>query len=167
VPYASEPGLDYLWRGQYATKHPAEYVGTDDRIHIPAGFETDLASVPRIFWALLPPQGAYEKAAVLHDFLCVELARCHRDGGAAQVNAVDTDGMFRRVMREDDGVPNVVAWIMWAGVRWGALFNPARRAGWWHWRSAPPTVAITGTLLASLAWLVWELDGLAHSAPWT
>jgi hypothetical protein len=163
VPYAQEPGLDYLWRGIYATKKPADYVGERDVIHIPGGFETDLASVPRVFWALLPPQGAYEKAAVLHDHLCVELSRCHRTGGTPQVDAVDTDGLFRRVMREEDGVPNVVAWIMWTGVRWGALFNPARRAGWWQWRSSIPTIGITAALAAALYYAIRALDHVAHS----
>lgn len=40
-----------------------------DEITVPAGFETDFASIPRIFWGLLPPTGKYGKAAVLHDFM--------------------------------------------------------------------------------------------------
>lgn len=35
----------------------------------PRGFVTDFASVPRLFWTLLPPDGVYTYAAVLHDFL--------------------------------------------------------------------------------------------------
>jgi hypothetical protein len=38
-------------------------------IHIPKGFITDMASVPRIFWAIYPPFGLYGKAAILHDYL--------------------------------------------------------------------------------------------------
>jgi hypothetical protein len=38
-------------------------------IVVPAGFETDFASVPRFFWRLLPPTGQYGKAAVIHDYL--------------------------------------------------------------------------------------------------
>ncbi len=30
---------------------------------------TDLASVPRIFWTPLPPDGKYAKAAIIHDYL--------------------------------------------------------------------------------------------------
>jgi len=41
----------------------------DYRITIPAGFETDFASVPQVFWNILPPCGSYGKAAVVHDFL--------------------------------------------------------------------------------------------------
>jgi hypothetical protein len=38
-------------------------------IHIPAGFEWDLSSVPRLFWAILPPDGDFEIAALIHDYL--------------------------------------------------------------------------------------------------
>lgn len=36
---------------------------------VPAGFVTDLASVPRALWGLYPPFGSYEDAAVVHDFM--------------------------------------------------------------------------------------------------
>ena len=37
---------------------------------IPAGFITDGASVPRIFWSVCPPMsGPFGEAAVVHDFL--------------------------------------------------------------------------------------------------
>lgn len=40
-----------------------------EAIVVPKGFITDFASVPRIFWILLPPDGRYSQAAVLHDYL--------------------------------------------------------------------------------------------------
>jgi len=48
------------------------YVGhkaNDEIITVPVGFITDLASIPRIFWTILPPNGKYAKAAVIHDYL--------------------------------------------------------------------------------------------------
>lgn len=36
---------------------------------VPAGFVTDMASVPRGLWNLFPPTGPYAKAAVYHDYL--------------------------------------------------------------------------------------------------
>lgn len=36
---------------------------------VPKGFVTDSASVPRIFWSLLPPIGRYGYAALFHDFV--------------------------------------------------------------------------------------------------
>jgi Protein of unknown function (DUF1353) len=35
----------------------------------PKGFVTDLASIPRVFWSLLRPDGEYAYAAVIHDYL--------------------------------------------------------------------------------------------------
>lgn len=48
-------------------------MGTKDSkeiISVPAGFHTDFASIPRLFWMFLPPDGEYTQAAVLHDFMC-------------------------------------------------------------------------------------------------
>jgi hypothetical protein len=38
-------------------------------VEVPAGFVTDLASVPRAFWSLLRPDGRYVYPAIIHDFL--------------------------------------------------------------------------------------------------
>lgn len=38
-------------------------------VTVPVGFVTDLTSIPRAFWAALPPDGDYCYAAVLHDYL--------------------------------------------------------------------------------------------------
>jgi len=35
----------------------------------PVGFVTDLASIPRVFYSLLPPDGPYTYPAIIHDFL--------------------------------------------------------------------------------------------------
>ena len=42
-------------------------------IEIPKGSKTDFASIPRIFWPILPPVGRYSRAAVVHDY-------CYRHG---------------------------------------------------------------------------------------
>jgi hypothetical protein len=38
-------------------------------ITVPPGVVTDLASIPRWAWVLLPPDGPWVKAAIIHDFL--------------------------------------------------------------------------------------------------
>ena len=113
---------------------PLSYVGDRDRFVVPAGFETDLASVPRPVTWLVPRSGRYTLAAVLHDWLCEVGIR------TGVVTSRQADGIFRRVMREA-GVPVLLRWIMWTGVRWGALKNPLRRRGWLL--SAPGVLAIT------------------------
>ena len=38
-------------------------------ILIPKGYTWDLSSVPRIFWWLLPPDGDFQIASLIHDYL--------------------------------------------------------------------------------------------------
>lgn len=38
-------------------------------VSVPKGFVTDLASIPRIFWTILPRQAEYSYPAILHDYL--------------------------------------------------------------------------------------------------
>lgn len=40
-----------------------------DIIVIPKGFVWDLSSVPRFLWGLFPPDGNFELASLIHDFL--------------------------------------------------------------------------------------------------
>lgn len=147
MPFAAGPDLTYRGLGQYETAGETVYQGATDTIRIPAGFRTDLASVPRLFWALLPPDGVYEKAAVVHDWHCIQLA-----AGNCTISSHDADGLFRRMAREE-GTGLTARWLLWTGVRWGAVFNPARRRGWW--RDAPAVLAISAlaaaTVLAVLA----------------
>lgn len=59
---------DYRWR----LVEPFEFWLTDspdDVIRVPAGYVTDLASVPRLLWSVFPPHGRYAKAAIIHDWM--------------------------------------------------------------------------------------------------
>jgi hypothetical protein len=38
-------------------------------IAVPRGFVTDLASIPRIFYSMLRPDGKYAHAAIIHDYM--------------------------------------------------------------------------------------------------
>lgn len=58
-----------VWKVSRAFRY---YVGveySEDFIDVPENFTTDFASIPRIFWTILPPDGEYTQAAVLHDYL--------------------------------------------------------------------------------------------------
>jgi hypothetical protein len=39
------------------------------RVKVPKGFVTDFASIPRVFWSILPPDGEYTYPAIIHDYL--------------------------------------------------------------------------------------------------
>lgn len=91
------------------------YDGNRDTFIVPAGFKTDFASVPRVFWNIIPPTSPrYTKAAVLHDWFYAKQG----------VTRSDADGLFRRIMR-DSGVGKVKRGIMWLAVR---------AFGWLSWK---------------------------------
>jgi hypothetical protein len=61
-------------KGRYRTERPFSFdiglKGSGLTVTVPAGFSTDLATVPRWLWWLFPPfEPQYAAAAVLHDFL--------------------------------------------------------------------------------------------------
>jgi hypothetical protein len=159
MPFASGPILTYIGAGQYKTVGPTVYVGSErhgrDVLTIPSDFPTDLATVPRIFWAFLPPNGTYERAAVAHDWHCVQLA-----AGNCRISSRDADGLFRRMAREG-GAGFLTRWVLWTGVRWGAVANHARRGGWL--RDAPLVLLITVAGLAAIGSVIYGLDRLAHA----
>lgn len=83
------------------------------KIVVPAKFITDLASIPQFLWNILPPIGAYDAAAVVHDYLYLY-------NGFTRKQADD-------VLNEAMGELEVIAWkrrLIYAGVRVG---------GWLPW----------------------------------
>lgn len=59
----------------------------------PAGMTTDLASIPRIAWSILPPFGKYTGAAVIHDYL-YRAKPCTRDvADLILAEAMDAEGV--------------------------------------------------------------------------
>ncbi len=38
-------------------------------VSVPKGFVTDMASIPRLFWSAVRPDGKYAYAAIIHDYL--------------------------------------------------------------------------------------------------
>ena len=69
----TEPlNIDLLDENKWQLQKSFEYhVGcypSKEIIIVPRGFITDFASIPRIFWNILPPTGKYGKAAIIHDW---------------------------------------------------------------------------------------------------
>ena len=62
-------GSDYYYlRKPIFWKPEGAEAGQFQEIDVPTGFVTDLASVPQMFWSLLPRDGAYLHAAIVHDY---------------------------------------------------------------------------------------------------
>lgn len=148
MPFQTSDVLALIRRdGIYVLTAPVVYQGNTDIIIVPSGFTTDLASVPRMFRALLDVAGIHDRAAILHDYNCTRQADAHAAKTPTPISSVDTDGLFRRCLREL-GVPRLTRTMYWLGVRWGALKNPVRRAGWW--RTAPQVILLSLPLLIVL-----------------
>ncbi|EEF0620063.1 DUF1353 domain-containing protein [Salmonella enterica subsp. enterica serovar Freetown] len=118
--------LEMLGHYNWRVHEPFAFYLSDDNsdvIEVPAGFVTDLASVPRIFWTLLPPDGKYAKAAIIHDYLYDNALRTKKEA-----DLIFLDGMT--VL----GVPRWKRMIMYYAVRlFGrGMYNrktPANKAG--------------------------------------
>jgi len=78
---------------------------------VPAGTPTDFASIPRALTALLPKNGRYDRAAVLHDKL-------YQTGEVPKSRA---DDLFCEAM-DSLGVGMVLRRTLWLGVRMGGGF---------------------------------------------
>lgn len=152
--FTHEPELRVTGPNTFALLQALYYEGSRDTFVVPAGFVTDFASVPRVAVWLVPRFGRYTKAAIVHDWMCIELARqftvvARRSDPWQYVSHVgpgDVDGIFRRIMREE-GVSWLLRWLVWCGVRWGALANPARRAGWWRDLPRVLPLSVLGALI--------------------
>jgi hypothetical protein len=82
---------------------------------VPAGAETDGASIPSVFWITHPPfTGKYRAAAVIHDHYCRTQSHSWQDTHNVFYEAMLTAGVDMRTAK-----------VMWAAVynfgpRWGA-----------------------------------------------
>ena len=102
--------------GEWLVISSLHYTALDGVVYnIPAGFITDLASIPAIFRPLFDSTGASRKAAVLHDWLY-----CSKQGTRKQADDLFLEAMARC------GVGFMRRWAMYAGVRAG---------GWVYWGS--------------------------------
>lgn len=73
--FTTPANLELLENGKWKVITPFQYHVGDfpswEVIVVPSGFITDLTSIPRVFWNILPPNGKYAKAAIIHDYMYV------------------------------------------------------------------------------------------------
>lgn len=96
-------------------------VGTYKPVRVPVGFVTDFASIPRLFWSVLRPDGNYSYAAVIHDYLYWE-----------QYLSREASDAILKLCMEDFKIDSTVVSAVHAGVRVGGSFawseNATRKA---------------------------------------
>jgi Protein of unknown function (DUF1353) len=123
---------------------PAQ-AATYQPVRVPIGFVTDFASIPRMFWSVLRPDGTYSYAAVIHDFLYWE-----------QYLSRETSDAILKLCMEDFKIDASVVRAVYAGVRVGGGFawddNAKRKAAGEHrvLRRFPADPRVT--------WAEWSRD---------
>lgn len=136
-----------LRRIAYRDRHLGELLVPDD----PAGFRTDLTSVPWLFTWLVPITGAHLPPALLHDGLV------HRAEGPPSyvsteghvVDRVEADRVFRDAMA-DTGTGLLRRWLVWAAVTTATiLVGGTPRVRPWHRLAAVVTIVLIAWLGAS------------------
>lgn len=103
--------------GEWILERTLEWEGRQ-RIVVPAGFITDLASIPRALRGVLEQNGRSRKAAVLHDWLYSS-----QRIGTRRITRAQADAVFRQAL-EAEHVGWVARSLYWSGVRVG---------GWLPW----------------------------------
>jgi hypothetical protein len=133
------------------------YEGATETITVSAGFVTDFASIPRVFFWLFPTYGAYTKAAIVHDYLCETKIKPRNE----------TDGIFRRAMHEL-GVPFLRRWMMWAAVRIGSRLTGATPFEFVQWVAiaVPSIIFLLIPAVVVEVWLVlfWLIELVFYGA---
>ncbi|MDB5429352.1 MAG: hypothetical protein JWP35_468 [Caulobacter sp.] len=113
-------------RSLWALRDDLAYQTGDDPsdvITVPAGFVTDLASIPRAVWSFYPPDGPWVKAAIIHDFLydTEGSGHWHKRRGitrAEPYSRAESDAILKEGMADR----SIGAWeqfVIWAAVRVG------------------------------------------------
>ena len=99
--------------GRWVTQAPVCCVWNGVFIEVPAGFSTDLATVPFPFTAITHRYGPFNRAVIIHDYIYA--ARGWIDD-EVRVTRKEADDLMYSLMIQD-GTPRWKAWAMWAAVR--------------------------------------------------
>lgn len=93
-------------------------------ITVPAGFETDLASVPRLVWFLIPPTDKHiVEPATVHDWLYANVGYYEQGATGPWLSRKQADRILADAIAMEKG-PGWYVHIVYWGVRLG---------GWYPW----------------------------------
>jgi Protein of unknown function (DUF1353) len=106
-----------LYMTNRSFKYDIGFKGSGHTIKVPKGFKTDLATIPRWAWSILPPHDPkYAAAAVLHDYLYT----IRSENGDLYERRV-ADAIFYEAMLAL-GAGKLKAFIMYKSVRLHSFF---------------------------------------------
>lgn len=115
----------YIWVVSRKFRYYIGFEGSKEFIDVEEGEETDFATIPRIFWAILPPDGAYSQAAVVHDKICRLEGKFYDSNGTLikYYSPEKASKIFKEAM-EVLKVPKLIINIMYQAVlRFGPKWN--------------------------------------------
>jgi hypothetical protein len=104
----------------YRLEEPLVYFDGDRTITVPEGFETDLASVPRLPIVYIAWGDRAHREAVLHDYL-------YSIGAVPDLPREECDKLFRQAM-----ISRGNPWWIYQPMYWGV-----RLGGWTGYKKAP------------------------------
>lgn len=84
-------------------------------VTVPTGFVTDFASIPRIFWSALRPDGEYAYAAVVHDYLYWTQTRSQEEADHILKMAMEDFKVGTLTMDLIYGAVRLVGQVAWNG----------------------------------------------------
>jgi hypothetical protein len=131
-------------------KPNADQAARFSAVEVPRGFVTDLASIPRIFFSVLRPDGQYAYSAIVHDYLYWTQTRTREE----------SDEIFKLGMQDFDIAKKTVFAVHRAVQTFGASawkanaelrargekrilkeFPPNARTLWADWKTRPEVFA--------------------------
>ena len=95
--------------------------GSGDTVEVEKGFVTDFASIPRLFWILLPRWGKYGNAAVIHDWLYWSQDRTRAGADQIMFEAMDVLSVPAWQKYLIYGFVRVFGFISWHRNHWERL----------------------------------------------
>ena len=113
IPYK---GVEQYWVTQRSFRYYVGKIGSSDFVDVPKGFETDFASIPIGLRNILPKDGPYTQAAVLHDWLYNQRKVHGRSRAQCDLVLYEAMGAI--------GVPQWQRTLIYNGVKLG---------GWVYW----------------------------------
>ena len=111
--------LRYFGDGEWILLSSYSAVWNDGRVDAPAGFQTDLSSIPRVARSIIPQIGDQNGPSVIHDF-------CYRFRWKTRSRS---DALFLAGMR--------IAGVNW--LRRNIMYAAVRAGGWATWNKRKST----------------------------
>ncbi len=122
------------WKVIRTFRYDVGHLGSGTTITIPAGFVTDFASSPRLFWPVVSPWGKWGEAAIVHDWLYREKKVTRHSPYGTALGAVSVSSRSVTRKRADDIFLEAMTVLGVAPWRRKLMYFGVRAFGWLAWK---------------------------------